>query len=63
MRNALAAFFLLLFCVVARASDEPAMIWIVEGNTNRVYLLGSIHVLREKDHPLPDIVEIVYDDA
>ncbi len=63
MRNTLAAFFLLLFCVVARASDEPAMIWIVEGNTNRVYLLGSIHVLREKDHPLPDVVEIVYDDA
>ncbi len=63
MRNALAAFFLLLFCVVARASDEPAMIWIVEGNTNRVYLLGSIHALREKDHPLPDVVEIVYDDA
>ncbi len=63
MRNALTALFLLLFSLVARGDDEPAMIWIAEGDTNRVYLLGSIHVLREIDHPLPDAVEIVYDDA
>lgn len=62
MRNALAALFLLLYALVARGG-EPAMIWIAEGDTNRVYLLGSIHVLRETDHPLPDAVEVVYDDA
>ncbi len=62
MRNALAALFLLLCSLVAR-SGEPAMIWIAEGDTNRVYLLGSIHVLRETDHPLPGAVEVVYDDA
>lgn len=62
MRNALAALFLLLYALVARGG-EPAMIWIAEGDTNRVYLLGSIHVLRETDHPLPGAVEVVYDDA
>ena len=62
MRNALAALFLLLYSLVARGG-EPAMIWIAEGDTNRVYLLGSIHVLRETDHPLPGAVEVVYDDA
>ena len=39
------------------------MIWVAEGEHNRVYLLGSIHVLREQDHPLPAVVELVYDDA
>lgn len=62
MRNTLAALFLLLYSLVAHGS-EPAMIWIAEGDTNRVYLLGSIHVLRETDHPLPGAVEVVYDDA
>ena len=55
MRNALTALLLLLFSLVARGDDEPAMIWIAEGDTNRVYLLGSIHVLREIDHPLPGL--------
>jgi len=63
MRKVLVPVFLLLISLVARAGDEPAMIWIAEGDTNRVYLLGSIHVLREIDHPLPDVVEFVYDDA
>ena len=63
MRKAVAALFLTLFTFVAYGDDAPAMLWIAEGDSNRVYLLGSIHLLREKDHPLPDIVEVVYDDA
>lgn len=63
MRKAVAALFLTLFTIVAYGDDAPAMLWIAEGDSNRVYLLGSIHLLREKDHPLPDIVEVVYDDA
>ena len=63
MRNALAALFLSLVSLVAHGGDEPAMIWVAEGASNHVYMLGSIHVLREKDHPLPAIVDIVYDDA
>ena len=63
MRNALAAFIILLVSCVAHGDDEPAMIWIINGDTNNVYLLGSIHVLRESDHPLPEALEIIYDDA
>jgi uncharacterized protein YbaP (TraB family) len=63
MRNALVAFAILLVAGVAHGDDEPAMIWIITGDTNNIYLLGSIHVLRESDHPLPEILEMIYDDA
>lgn len=63
MRNATAALVFLLIACAARGDDEPAMIWVAEGDTNQVYLLGSIHMLRERDHPLPSSVELVYDDA
>ncbi len=63
MRNAVVAFAILLVAGVAHGDNEPAMIWIIKGDTNIVYLLGSIHVLRESDHPLPDVLEMIYDDA
>ena len=47
----------------ASANDEPAMLWIAQGNENSVYLLGSIHLLRPQDHPLPEIIDLVYGDA
>lgn len=47
----------------ARADDEPAMLWVAQGNQNSVYLLGSIHLLRPEDHPLPSAIQLVYDDA
>jgi uncharacterized protein YbaP (TraB family) len=37
--------------------------WQVDGKTNSVYLLGSIHMLREQDHPLPSVIDSAYDDA
>ena len=27
--------------------------WRVDGKTNAVYLLGSVHLLRASDHPFP----------
>ena len=68
MRKSFAALpllplFLLLGISVANGEDESAMIWVAEGDSNRVYLMGSIHVLREQDHPLPDIVGTVYNNA
>jgi uncharacterized protein len=63
MHRAFAALSILIIVSVARGDNEPAMVWVAEGDTNRVFLLGSIHVLREQDHPLPDIVEAVYDEA
>ena len=37
--------------------------WMAEGVTNRVYLLGSVHLLRSQDHPLPAVIDTAYDDA
>ena len=39
------------------------MLWVAQGNQNSVYLLGSIHLLRPEDHPLPSNIELVYNDA
>ena len=63
MRNAVAALILFFSSFAAYGDDEPAMIWVAAGETNQVYLLGSIHMLRAKDHPLPNNVEVAYDDA
>ena len=56
---------LLLSCGAVSAHDEnhPVTMWQVEGETNSIYLLGSIHLLREKDHPLPAVVDRAYEDA
>ncbi len=37
--------------------------WLAEGDSNRIYLLGSLHLLRAIDHPLPAVMEAAYDDA
>ena len=37
--------------------------WQVEGQTNSIYILGSIHLLREQDYPLPSVIDSAYDDA
>lgn len=46
------------------SADEQALpLWEIEGERNRVFLLGSVHLLREKDHPLPDAIYVAYDEA
>jgi len=53
-------------CAIATWADEPGhpvTMWQVEGKTNTVYLLGSIHLLREQDHPLPSVIDLAYEDA
>lgn len=42
---------------------EPGLVWQIDGDSNRVYLVGSIHMLRESDYPLPESLERAYDDA
>lgn len=56
---------LALLSVTALAGDErhPVTLWRVAGETNSVYLLGSIHLLREEDHPLPSVIDEAYDEA
>lgn len=38
-------------------------LWVIESGKNRIYLLGSIHVLRDQDYPLPDAFRRAYEDA
>ncbi|MDZ7645106.1 MAG: TraB/GumN family protein [Woeseiaceae bacterium] len=63
-RSGIAAL-LLVAAAVARADGAPhdLMLWRVEGAANSVYLLGSIHLLRESDYPLPPVIDSAYDDA
>ncbi|MBT8093147.1 MAG: TraB/GumN family protein [Gammaproteobacteria bacterium] len=56
----------LLLCSAPALADtdgHPVTLWRVAGNANTVYLLGSIHLLRPQDHPLPAVIERVYRDA
>jgi uncharacterized protein YbaP (TraB family) len=48
---------------MAQQGDHPVSMWKLEGSTNSIYLLGSVHLLRAEDHPLPSIIQQAYEDA
>lgn len=55
---------LLLAVLPAYGLDaDPGLIWKIPGEKNKLYLLGSVHMLRASDSPLADSVEAAYDDA
>jgi uncharacterized protein YbaP (TraB family) len=47
----------------ADVAEHPVTLWRVQGESNVVYLLGSIHMLRQQDYPLPRAIDAAYDDA
>jgi uncharacterized protein YbaP (TraB family) len=53
----------LLLCVTIRADGALHSLWELHGKHNTVYLLGSIHVLRHSDYPLPPVMLEAYRDA
>ncbi|MBT8103312.1 MAG: TraB/GumN family protein [Gammaproteobacteria bacterium] len=59
------SFLLLLFAGPSWADTDghPVTLWRAQGISNSVYLLGSIHLLRAEDHPLPSIIDTAYNDA
>ena len=65
MKSSLLIALLLLAAFPARSNESghPVTLWQVAGETNSVYLLGSIHLLRSEDYPLPTILDVVYNDA
>lgn len=65
MIRTLSVLWLCLLSGAASAGeqDHAVTLWRVAGEVNSVYLLGSIHLLREKDHPLPSVIDEAYDDA
>ena len=56
---------LTLLALPAHADEpgHPVTMWKVAGASNSVYLLGSIHLLRSQDYPLPTAIDAAYDDA
>jgi hypothetical protein len=54
---------LLTSASVADDVAHPVTLWRVAGATNSVFLLGSIHLLRAEDHPLPRAIDDAYDEA
>jgi len=65
MRTALRLLLLVLLAHPAHATESghPVTMWEVAGTKNSVYLLGSIHLLRKEDYPLPTALDTAYADA
>lgn len=64
MRLAHACLLLILAAQpVFAAGTHPVTLWQISGDDNVVFLLGSIHMLRATDHPLPAAVEAAYEEA
>lgn len=69
MRNGMPLLLFMLLCMLqpvaasAESGGHPVSLWLAEGSHNRIYLLGSVHMLRKSDHPLPSIIESAYNDA
>ena len=65
MRSVSVLWLLAILVASARADEagHPVTLWEVQGRQNVVYLLGSIHMLRAEDHPLPAAIDRAYEDA
>jgi uncharacterized protein YbaP (TraB family) len=65
MTRLFCCLLLALACSAALAheSGHPVTLWRIAGEANSVYLLGSVHLLREQDHPLPKVIDDAYADA
>ena len=52
----------LLLCLSLLAFNAVAAspVWVVEGDGNKLFLAGTVHVLREADYPLPAAFEQAY---
>jgi len=55
--------WMVLLAVAGSAAADPLPLWQVDGVRNSVFLLGSIHVLRDEDHPLPARMLEAYNEA
>ena len=69
MKSRLFALALCALLLPAAHADQPAadakrpLLWRVSDADNAVYLLGSFHLLKEEDYPLPAEVDRAFDDS
>jgi len=54
---------ILLLPTLAAGSGHLVTLWQADGAHNRIYLLGSVHLLRKSDHPLPAAIYRAYEDS
>jgi len=65
-RTAAIALTLSLFSVSLLAGADtgtPSSVWVISSGDQKVYLGGTVHLLRPSDYPLPEQYEIAYQDA
>jgi uncharacterized protein YbaP (TraB family) len=63
LRHACACYVLLFFSVASSAADSGRhILWSLQGKTNKVYLLGSFHLLKATE-TLPAALDSAYADA
>jgi uncharacterized protein len=58
-----AVALLAVLALPALADDQRLPLWQINGDSNRIYLLGSVHLLRPSDYPLPAAIYDAYEDA
>ena len=56
-------FSTFLYAQANRTENENVCIWKIESDSNTVYLMGSIHFLKETDYPLDDRYDLCFEDA
>jgi uncharacterized protein YbaP (TraB family) len=49
--------------IASAAAGQPVTMWEAHGDHNRIYILGSIHLLRASDYPIPPAIYEAYDEA
>ncbi|NIW25150.1 MAG: TraB/GumN family protein, partial [Gammaproteobacteria bacterium] len=49
-----------LLLLSANAWADPAVWRVSTSADSELWLLGSVHYLREEDHPLPEVIERLY---
>lgn len=73
MKRPLATLLASTLCLVLPGCGKPVAatgpqvdmgsVWVVESPTTRLYLCGTIHLLRDKDYPLPPAYDKAYADS
>ena len=44
-------------------TDGPSSVWVAEKDGHHIYLAGTVHLMREKDYPLPVVFDQAYRDS
>ena len=52
-----------IFSLPTFAAGQPVTMWQTQGEQNTIYILGSIHLLRPSDYPIPSVIYDAYDQA